>query len=167
MAPRETLATAVTPGSSLRVSPLPPGTARPLRKTRTPMRFATAHCTTSVLIPPHRRLKPLQTSGSLKPALQLRLKSKLLPSRTLRQQQRRVLLPLHPRRQLHHSNTYAHPNGHANCNPDDNTDSNSTRNTDGYSYSYSYSHSHSHSNTKGRSTFSPDAASAPDSLIPE
>src|SRR5206468_8040145 len=67
MAPRETLDTAVTPGSSLRVSPLPLGTARPLRKTRTPMRFASAHCTTSGLIPPRHRLKPLQTSDSLKP----------------------------------------------------------------------------------------------------
>ena len=72
MVPREMLVIAVLPGSSLRVSRLRPGTAKHLRKTRTPTRFASPHCTTSDLIPPRRRLIALRTSGSLRQALQFR-----------------------------------------------------------------------------------------------
>jgi hypothetical protein len=86
----------VIPGPSLRVLRRLPGTARRLYKTRTLMRFVSAHCTTSALIPPHRRPKPLQTLGSLRRALQFWLKSKLLPSRTPRRRR-----PLRQRRQSH------------------------------------------------------------------
>ena len=82
---------AVIRGPLLRTSfrKIPPlGTQKLLTKTRTPTRSASAHCTISGSIPARHRSRALQTSGSLKLALQFRLRSKLLLNRT-------------PRRQLH------------------------------------------------------------------
>jgi hypothetical protein len=108
MAPRITLDIAVSPGTSLRISFRIPrfGTARLLRTTKTPTRFVSALCIISGSIPARHRSRALQTSGSLKLALQFRLRSKLLLNRTPRRQsrpQRRQLqlLRLQQRRRSH------------------------------------------------------------------
>jgi hypothetical protein len=96
-----TRAIAVLLGPSLKRSRLRLGTAKRLRKIRTPMRFAGARCTISGLILVHRRWTALRTSASSKLARQFQFKSKLPPNRTLHQRLRlQSHLPQHLQRLL-------------------------------------------------------------------
>ena len=83
MGPRATLAIAALPGLSLRmglrlIRTLPCGTAKLLRKTKTPTRFGGAHCIISGSIRPQHRRQARQTSLSLRQVRPLLLKSRLL-----------------------------------------------------------------------------------------